>query len=51
MYLDDPAGNTVLQSLRQNGYKGMVIALSGPSQEGSYELGDLETAVETACGT
>ncbi len=70
MYLDDPAGNTVLQNLRQDGYKGMVIALSGPSQSGgmegaralglhrilkmpvhvagSYDLGELETAVETA---
>jgi DNA-binding response OmpR family regulator len=70
MYLDDPAGNTVLQNLRQDGYKGMVIALSGPSQvvsmegaralglqrilklpvqvAGSYDLGELETAVETA---
>lgn len=70
MYLDDPAGNTVLQNLRQNGYKGTVIALSGPSQvvsmagacalgiyrilklpvqvAGSYDLGELETAVETA---
>ena len=70
MYLDDPAGNTVLQNLRQDGYKGMVIALSGPSQSagvegahglglhrilklpvhvaGAYDLGELETAVDTA---
>ena len=32
MYLDDPAGSLVLQNLRDEGYNGSVIALSGPSQ-------------------
>lgn len=32
MYLDNPAGRLVLQNLRQDGYEGAVIALSGPSQ-------------------
>lgn len=70
MYLGDPAGNTVLQNLRRDGYKGKVIALSGPSQSagvegahglglyrilklpvhvaGSYDLGELETAIDAA---
>jgi DNA-binding response OmpR family regulator len=70
MYLDDPAGNVVLQKLRRDGYQGTVIALSGPSQmasmesvhalgiqrilklpvqvAGSYDLGELETAVQAA---
>jgi hypothetical protein len=60
----------VLQNLRKDGYKGVVIALSGPSQvasmesaralglhrvlklpahvAGSYDLGELETAVDAA---
>jgi DNA-binding response OmpR family regulator len=37
MYLDDPSGNTVLQNLRRDGYKGMLIALSGPSQSAGVE--------------
>ncbi|MEX5219902.1 MAG: response regulator [Nitrospiraceae bacterium] len=32
MYLDNPAGRLVLQHLRQDGFGGAVIALSGPSQ-------------------
>lgn len=70
MYLDDPASNSVLRNLRRDGYKGMVIALSGPSQSaglegahglglhrilklparvgGAYDLGELETAIDTA---
>lgn len=43
MYLDDPASRLVLQRLRLDGYKGTVIALSGPSQmatvQDSHSLG------------
>ena len=70
MCLDNPAGSLVLQNLRDDGYNGSVIALSGPSQvpsvgashslglhrvlklpaqvAGSYDLGELEAAVETS---
>lgn len=40
MYLDNPAGRLVLQSLRQEGYTGTVIALAGPSQ--SVTIRDLQ---------
>ena len=43
MYLDNPAGSLVLQNLRDDGYNGSVIALSGPSQvtsvDASHSLG------------
>jgi len=70
MYLDNPAGSLFLQTLRDDGYHGSVIVLSGPSQvtnidashslglhrvlklpvqvTGSYDLGELETAVEAS---
>lgn len=32
MYLDDPSGARVLSDLRDNGYEGAVIAMSGPSK-------------------
>jgi CheY-like chemotaxis protein len=35
MYVDNPAGRLVFQNLREQGYMGIVIVLSGPSQAGS----------------
>ena len=32
MYLDNPSGARVLSDLRDNGYEGAVIAMSGPSK-------------------
>jgi DNA-binding NtrC family response regulator len=32
MYLDNPASSLVLQNLREDGYQGPLILLSGPSQ-------------------
>ena len=43
MYLDNPASSLVLQNLREDGYQGAVILLSGPSQgatlDGSHFFG------------
>ncbi len=43
MYLDNPASSLVLQNLREDGYHGAIILLSGPSQgatlDGSQFLG------------
>ena len=32
MYLDEPSGAQVLNDMRDNGYEGAVIAMSGPSK-------------------
>ncbi len=43
MYLDNPASSLVLQNLREDGYQGKIILLSGPSQgptlDGSHFFG------------
>jgi DNA-binding response OmpR family regulator len=43
MYLENPASSLVLQHLREDGYQGAIIVLSGPSQgttlDGSHFLG------------
>lgn len=37
MYLNDPSGARILSGLRNNGYRGAVIAMAGPSNVVSVE--------------